>query len=532
MYIYSRDTAIVHIGNKLIKWVGFPSEVLSIEELHSNMNNREAVFFYFNEYVYILDGINYLRFDGNELINVIDIAYIPTTTISRAPSGGGEILDDVNLLQPKRRNEFVGDGTSTEYYLDSTGISSVDRVVVDDKAVTDYTVDLILGKVTFVTAPSKPTGVKVGVSNVMIEFSKPVDDYAERILNCTTSVVFDNRVFFSGNTDFANAVFHCSLNNPAYISDLDYYECGSQRNPIKSIVVGNDVLWVLKAENENKDTIFYLEKNNDTNYGRIYPTSQGNIGVGCYVKGINFQDKIVYLSRAGLEGIDGNIEYEQSVVHKSSLVDSRLINLSNYGFAQMTEFKGYLFIAVDNEIFLADSRQQFKGHNGAEYEWYYWELPVNITTLRKYEEDLYFADNQGNVYLFAGTNDGGIAIESYWTTPRDDWGYANHLKKTNKRGAILKVKNMPNGKIKISTETNKRPEEKLLKEASSSGFTFENLDFENLSFETGENSYIPYRIKEKKFIDISLKVFSDELDKPFGLINISLEAFLGGYVKR
>lgn len=532
MYIYSQDTALVHIGNKLIKWLGFPSEIVEITELHSNMNNKEAVFFYFNEYVYILDGINYLRFDGNELINVIDIAYIPTTTISRAPSGGGEILEDVNLLQPKRKNEFVGDGTSTEYFLDSTGITSVNRVVVDDKDVTDYTVDLVLGKVTFKTAPSKPTGVKDGVSNVMIEFSKPVDDYAERILNCTTSVVFDNRVFFSGNPDFANAVFHCSLNNPAYISDLDYYECGSQRNPIKSIVVGNDVLWVLKAENENKDTVFYLEKNNDTNYGRIYPTSQGNIGVGCYVKGVNFQDKIVFLSRAGLEGIDGNIEYEQSVSHKSSLVDSVLINLSNYGFAQMTEYKGYLFIAIDNKVFLADSRQQFKGHNGTEYEWYYWELPVDITTLRKYEEDLYFADSNGNVYMFAGTNDAGQAIVSYWTTPRDDWGYMNHLKKTNKRGAILKVKNLPNGKIKISTETNKRPDEKLLKEASSNGFNFATLNFENFSFETGENSYIVYRIKEKKFIDISLKVYSDEIDKPFGLIEISLQAFLGGYVKR
>lgn len=532
MYIYSRDTALVHIGNKLMKWVGFPNEILALEELHSNMNTKKAVFFYFNEYVYILDGINYLRFDGKELINVIDIAYIPTTTISRSPSGGGELLDDVNLLQPKRKNMFVSDGTSTEYYLDSTNIESVISVKVNDEDVTDYEVDAVLGKVIFTTAPSKPQGVNKGESNVLIEFSKPVEDYAERILNCTTATVFDNRVFFSGNTDFANAVFHCSLDNPAYISDLDYYECGSQRNPIKSIVVGNDVLWVLKAENENKDTIFYLTKNTDVNYGRIYPTNQGNVSVGCYVGGVNFQDKIVFLSRAGLEGIDGNIEYEQSVSHKSSLVDSKLINLSNYAFAQMTEYKGYLFIAVDNLIFLADSRQNFKGNIGTEYEWYLWELPVAISTMRKYEEDLYFADNNGNVYMFDGTNDDGTAIVSYWTTPRDAWGYINHLKKTNKRGAILKVKNMPNSKIKVSVETNKKPTERILKEASSSGFDFNLLDFDNLSFETGENSYIVFRVKEKKFIDISLKVFSDELDKPFGLINIALEAFLGGYVKK
>ena len=71
-----------------------------------------------------------------------------------------------------------------------------------------------------------------------------------------------------------------------------------------------------------------------------------------------------------------------------------------------------------------------------------------------------------------------------------------------------------------------------IKEASTNGFDFTTLDFENFSFETGENSYVVFRIKEKKIIDISIRVFSDELDKPFGLINLVLEAFLGGYVKR
>ena len=33
MYIYSIDTAIIHIGNRLIKWVGFPNENISITVL-------------------------------------------------------------------------------------------------------------------------------------------------------------------------------------------------------------------------------------------------------------------------------------------------------------------------------------------------------------------------------------------------------------------------------------------------------------------------------------------------------------------
>ena len=96
----------------------------------------------------------------------------------------------------------------------------------------------------------------------------------------------------------------------------------------------------------------------------------------------------------------------------------------------------------------------------------------------------------------------------------------------------VKIKNIQNGKIKIATQTNKEPVYEIVKEASSNGFDFENIDFETFTFETGENSYVVFRIKEKKIIDISLKVFSDELDKPFGLVNLVLEAFLGGYVKR
>lgn len=530
IYVYSRDTALVHIGKKLIKWVGFPSEDISHDVIFENMNEKESVLFWFKDYVYIIDGVNYLRFDGQNIIDVRTIAYIPTTTISRAPSGGGDKLDDVNLLQPKRINEFVGDGTSVDYYLDSTNIDSVEEVIVNDEATTEYTVNLILGKITFNTAPAKP--VNTGESNVKIKFSKEITDYAERILNCTITTLFDNRVFFSGNTDFSNAVFHCSLENPTYISDLDYYECGSQKNPIKDLVVGNAVLWVLKQANENKDTIFYLDKQTDVDYGRVYPTSQGNISVGCNSKAFNFKDNIVFLSREGLEGINGNIEYEQSVEHRSSMVDSKMINMSNYDFARMIEYRGYLMVFIDNTIFLADSRQLFKSTTGTEYEWYLWELPVNVSVLRKYRDDLYFADDKGNIYVFDGTNDNGETIVSYWTTPKDVFGQMNHLKRTNKRGAMLKVKNIPNSKIKVAVKTNRTNEYELIKEASGNGFDFGNIDFNNFSFSTGDNSYIVFKCKEKKFIDLSMKVFSDELDKPFGLIGISLEAFLGGYVKR
>ena len=446
------------------------------------------------------------------------------------------MYQDVNLLQPKRRNSFLADGTSTAYQLDAVKIDSVDEVKVNGTVMQQgYTVNITTGTVTFSTAPTAPV---LPQDNVIITFTKTKNEegedlnYPERIKHCTIMKVFDNRVFFSGNPEFPNAVFHSSLNNPYYVSDLDYYECGTMENPIKSMAIGNNTIWVFKKDSQTKDTIFYMTPNLDTEYGKVYPTSQGNVAIGCNSKAINYKDNILYFSKNGLEGISGNVNYEQSVTHKSSLIDPKLTNASNYQFLKLAEYNGYLVVAIDDMLFLADYRQTFGGTTGTEFEWYYWKLPIQITYLKAYQDDLYFGDSAGKFYKFEGTNDLGTAINSYWTTPRDTFGYMQHLKKINKRGAILKMKNIQNSRLKIAEKTNKAMTWTTVKEVSGNGFNYNNMDYANFTYETGDNTYVVFRVKEKKIIDIALKVYSDELDKPFGLIDINLEAFISGYVKR
>ena len=53
---------------------------------------------------YIKDGINYLVYDGETLSEVT--GYIPTTTISRIPSGGGSVFESVNMLSKYRKNSL------------------------------------------------------------------------------------------------------------------------------------------------------------------------------------------------------------------------------------------------------------------------------------------------------------------------------------------------------------------------------------------------------------------------------------------
>ena len=540
IYIFSLTKALIHSGTVLYEWSNFPSEPTSetLKQLYADMNNKRSKYNKLDSKLYINDGKNYLVYDGTILKKVKDEAFVPRTTISRTAGnmGGGETLQDVNLLQPKRINSFVGDGTSKIFYLDAQNIDSTTvTVTVDNKKQTEnsnFTVDRVNGKVTFNTAPSKPN--LSGEDNVFITFSKTISGYEDRINKCTKALLFDNRMFFTGNPDFPNAVFHSELNNPAYISDLSYYEDGSSDSSITGMTVGNNVLWIFKNLDQNNANVFYHEPTLDLEHGKIYPTKQGNVSVGCYVDSTNFQDDIVYLSRYGLEGISTEkIDSKQAIAHRSFMVDVKMTNENNYKDAMMTEYQGYLLILVNGKIYLADSRQKYANLDSFGYEWFYWDFTdINPILLKEYNDKLYIGTDTGSIFILEGTNDNGKTIISYWTTPMDNFGYNNQLKTTNKRGGLAKIKTIPNGLIKIARRTDKSSEYKYTTRKSANGFSFESLDFRNFSFITTDKSYVLYKIKEKKLNELSLKFYSDEKDKPFGIFSSTIEAFVGGYIKK
>jgi hypothetical protein len=313
-------------------------------------------------------------------------------------------------------------------------------------------------------------------------------------------VVFDRRLFFTGNPDYPNAIFHSQLNTPNYVSDLAYYQDGTDESDIKALVVGNNILWVFKEPSQERDTIFYHTATTDS-IGKVYPNFQGNVSTGCYSDAINYKDDIVFLSKTGLEGISSNdIASQQLLSHKSSLVDNKLVNENNFDLSMMTEWNGYLLILANSHIYLGDIRQLYQSVNGYEYEWYYWELEnAQATILKEYKGNLYIGAKDGSIFIVEGTNDNGEIIESYWTTPMDNFGYGNKYKTTNKRGGVAKIKTIPNGRIKVAERTNKSSNYKFINEYVCGGIDFENMNFQNFTFETNIFSNKVYKIKEKKF---------------------------------
>ena len=493
-YSYNGTThKIVHSGTKLYD---------EDNVIYSSMTEHKSNFFIYNKKLYIKDSNKYLVYDGSKVEEVT--GFIPTTTIGKSPGGNGTVYQDVNLLTGIRKNSFVSDGTSVEYILDTETFDSdyPVKVWVNDVELTEgFTAEPSTGKIIFNTAPAEPN--TEGQDNVIIQFRKTISGYRDRIDKCTLLEVFDNRIFFSGNPDYPNVLWHSSLDDPSYCSDLDYYQEGTDDSKIMSIVAGNNALWVFKEPSQSNTTVFYHNPTIDDDYGKVYPSTHSSISTGCIGTGINFHDDIVFFSDRGMEGISGDVTTEQVLAHRSSLIDRRLLNEADYKNMILEEWEGYLLVFIDNKVYLADSRTI--SSEFTEYEWYYWELNKNITGTFVKDGVLYLCSDK-DIYTLTKT-DKDRELNSYWTTLEDEFKYPQYQKTTNKKGCVVDCEGE---RITISVKT-------------------DNNKFEKIDRYKIKKGYVVSRIKKKKWKSIQLKFSSD---KPFYLYSSTLEAYIGSYINR
>ena len=503
-----KDFIIAHMGTRLYKLQNYPPYRSTYLSEENKLANSQSVMFIHDEKIYILDGTSYLVTDGYYFAKEVE-GYVPTTTIGRKPTGGGEFHEDINLLSGRRINTFVSDGVGLNYYLDAQNIDTdfapivkVDGLIV---SASEYFVNYAQGSISFKTK-APPVPLTDGQDNVSIEFKKTVAGNREKILNCTIATIFDNRVFVSGNPNYPNCVWHCSLDDPTYFSDYDRYEEGHDTAAVTGLVAGNNALWVFREPSVENTTVFYHTPTIDADYGKIYPSTHSSIATGCVGKAINFNDDIVFFSERGMEGISGDVTTEQIVAHRSSLVDRKLLSESNYRDMVLAEWEGYLLVFIGNKCYLADSRTAFTVDNHIEYEWFYWELECSIKCAVTCGNVLYLGTEDGVYTLDTSNSFFTKDIESYWVTPKDKFKYPHMQKTTNKRGCVAEA----NGDVTVYAKTEK-------------------TGFELIGEYNGVTDYFVSRIKRKKFKDIQLKFHSTTR---FSLETVTLECWIGGYIKR
>ncbi len=187
-------------------------------ELGKIADGYPTTFFVTNNTVYIMDGTEMYSWDGDTFKKVD--GYVPTVFTAAPPTGGGTMLEGMNYLTGKKSMKFSGDGTATVFQLPEYNIQSIDSVMVGVELKvkgTDYTVDLVNGTITFVTAPPN------GVNNVVPTWTKQEPGYRERITKCRYyGGQYYARFWIYGNPDNKNTRF-CSGVTMAGASDPTYW---------------------------------------------------------------------------------------------------------------------------------------------------------------------------------------------------------------------------------------------------------------------------------------------------------------------
>ena len=359
------------------------------DALFAGMNTRKSASFIFNNRLYIVDGVNYLLYDGSKVSSVLDNAYIPTTYKNIIPSGenadAGAEYEHRNLLQPKFKHTFFGDGENKVFYMNENELDAIAEVKVYGETLTEgegYTVNLLEGKIELTEAPAKPADKNLPETHAGVEITAEKAYESEQITGCTLSAIFDERVFLSGNPDYPNNIYYCGRNNitgrtdPSYFPATNYVADGVGMAAITGMLVVADTLMVLKGDTQQDGSVYFhtAYATGDDLHPKDYPSTRGLAGIGCLGACINFLDDPVFISRLGVEAVGQlSVRYERAIEHRSSLIDAKLVNMELKN-ASLEEWNGYLIALVDGKIFMADSRQRYAHDTGVmQYEWYYLE---------------------------------------------------------------------------------------------------------------------------------------------------------------
>lgn len=518
---------ICHCGNFLHEF----TDAGALKTVYTDMNFDYSSGFVMGGKLYILDGKTYLRYDGVSAVPVTSVAFVPTTTISAKPAGGGVSFEGANLLTPKRINTFIGDGTSKTFYLDA---KNIDAGSVTCNGYTISSVDTVNGSVTLETAP--PNGN--GIANVIFTFSKMIAGNSAKINKCRIFGLYggknDTRVFVSGNPDEKNCDWQSGLYDPTYFPDLGYTKIGSDATAIMGYARQYDSQLVIKESN-GQDATQYLRTFELDSEGRaLYPLKQGAQGPGAVSRrSFAFLGNIpIYLSNQGIYGIFGtNVAEQRMAVDVSKRIAPRLTSEPELYKACACEWRGKYYLAVNGRCFVADGRQT---ESESLPEWYYW-VNVPASCFLPTSDKLFFGTEDGRILRFMEKDedgayyDDGKPIAAYWSTPMSTLGQWASTKTVLDFYPVL----MPYSRS--GTEVLYRTEDFSGIEALSKNldlFSFETLDFNRFSLR-GLQTATPYRTREKlrKIFMFQGIIENRRAGEPFGLLGIVIRYKEGTSIK-
>lgn len=513
LYEYRKTDGTVYFllahGTKLYTQTGSEQPT----EVYSGLANDRVNFFTMNDKCYLMDGAHYLVYDGTEVKELEP--FIPTLSVSKEPTGGGEPYEDFNLLGAGFKDSFSADGTATVFQLSLGGLdatlvtSSVNGTTITEDS--GLTVDRTTGKVTFSTAPSK------GTNNVIITAYKTYSDFPNRIKKCRFYTIYggsnDTRVFVSGNPDMPDHVWRSGLYDPAYFPENGFYK---YNDTVKGFSKQYDYLIIERANGKH-----FVSYEIDSSGFASFPSKPINDQVGTLATNSIqiIENNPVSLSKNGVYTlVASTVRDERNVQHISENIDAKLLQEPNLEQAVSVDYDKKYWLAVNGNVYVYD------------YSIGEWFLYDNIKAKCFIEKngELYFGSSEeGLLYRFKKEtdlypyNDDGEPIVAYWVSKRFTFGQSERRKLVEKAFFSLKPAVRTSADLYYISDKKDR---KFVKNTRMDIIDYSYLDYSLWSYAT--NTFpqpASNKIKAKKIVYFQVELRNDKVDEGVGILSFGLK---------
>lgn len=492
----------------------------------------EVSFFGFGGKVYLLGGGEYKSWDGGTDTAFATVeGYVPLIQTATTPKGEGTLVETVNRLTGKRRVQFSPDGTATVFQLPEKGINEVSSVKSGGEPVTNCTMDLENGTVTFTAAPA------AGTNTVEIEYRKG-DGARSEVTGMKYSELFngatDTRVFLYGDGTnravYSGVPFATGRASAEYFPDLYELTVGESNTPLTALVRHYSRLMAFKTDS-------------------AWAILQGEIGLAdggstaaFYVQPVNRQfgneapGQVRLLENNPLTMDAGSVYQWRSGSSYASYISNNENNAKRISDRVASTLKGFDLkkvltanIKADHEFwFLHGTRALIL--NYANDSWYLYDgLP--FSRIVEYEGTVIGFSDDGAVVEFSQKyrSDNGAPIDCYAATGAMDFDKDWLLKYSPM--IFVAMQPASNARIKVTVETNRRsdyPE----KTVAYSLATFLHVDFNHFSFATNRKPQVKkVKMKVKKATFYSLIFKSNSASATATVIETDIRLRYAGNVK-
>jgi len=467
----------------------------------------DTTFFGFDSKVYLLNGHEYLVWDGGASTQFAAVEpYVPTVLTAATPLGAGTALENVNRLTNKRKAQYSPDGSSTVFYLPESEVTAVTEV---EGTTVTYTLDAAKGKVTFSSAPAS------GVNSLTITYTKG-DGAAGDVKKMRFAELFngatDTRVFLYG--DGTNKTIYSGVNNDtgkpdaAYFPDLYEASVGESNTPITGMIRHYSRLLVFKTTScwSMQYEIVTLATGGVTSAFYVTPVNRqiGNAAPGQVQllenNPLTLFEKSIYQWRA--TSTSGNITSDNR--NASRVSDRVAVTLDGFDLPHTKAFNRlgdneYWFLYGGNALIL----------NYASDAWYeYTNMP--FVEMLEVSSKLYGFSSDGRCVHISREyrNDDGAEIDAYAATGAMDFDKDWLLKYSPM--IFVAIQPESGARVNVTVETNRRSDypEKIV----AAGFaTFTHVDFGHWSFGTNRKPQVrrvKMKVKKATFYKLIFKSLS------------------------